>query len=96
MAWCLSVSIATFIITTGRELIKQPHVHIEEWYFITDPSNGTTALHVAVTLNLDRVVGLLLENGASNSLQDKEVSIFNNFNYTCALRLLVDFAGTNN
>ena len=51
---------------------------------------------MAVTLNLDRVVGLLLENGASNSLQDKEVSIFNNYNYTCALRLLVDFAGTNN
>ncbi|XP_019849609.1 PREDICTED: ankyrin repeat and EF-hand domain-containing protein 1-like isoform X1 [Amphimedon queenslandica] len=37
-----------------------------------DPNNGTTALHVAVTLNLDGIVALLLENGAINSIQDKE------------------------
>ena len=40
---------------------------------VTDPLNGSTALHVAVTVNLDEMVTLLLENGASSIVQDNDV-----------------------
>lgn len=45
---------------------------------VTDPSTGCTPLHVAVIVNLEKMVTLLLENGASSSIQDNEVYIDDN------------------
>lgn len=40
---------------------------------LIDPTNGQSPLHVAATTNLESIVTLLLENGAINSIQDKQV-----------------------
>jgi ankyrin repeat protein len=37
-----------------------------------DPGNGCTALHVAVTVNLENIVSQLLEHGANGNIQDNE------------------------